>query len=178
MVDLVAITSMDKQKLTQSRLKELLDYNPLTGIFRWKISKHKTRIGRIVGTKSNRGYIHIELDSIDYTAHRLAWFYVYGKWPKDQLDHEDHVPYHNWISNLREATGIENMQNKSMMSNNTSGFTGVSWDKSRKKWRSAIKVNDKVKHLGRFVKKSDAIKARKAANVKYGYHENHGKAKC
>ena len=97
-------------ELTLYLLKKLLHYNPRTGIFTWKISSKYScvKIGDIAGCKNKDGYIIIGIDGKNYQAHRLAWFYTYGVWPKDQLDHEDHIRHHNWIDNLREVTHLKN----------------------------------------------------------------------
>ncbi len=162
--------------LTQKRLKEVLKYDPRTGVF----TNRRSRIGvtayKVAGSIKKDGYVCIMIDKKAYTAHRLAWFYMTGEWPKNQIDHINHVRSDNRFSNLREATNEENSRNLKLFSNNRSGFSGVSWNKRHKKWYSKITINKKEKFLGSFDKKEDAIKARIEANKKYGYHENHGKA--
>lgn len=163
-------------KLTLKLLKKLLYYNHLTGIFTWKVSNNRrVKVGDIAGCKHHTGYIVIYVNNKQHLAHHLAWFYIYGVWPDNQLDHEDHIRHHNWISNLKEATHQENHCNRTMQSNNTSGFTGVYECKQNGKWQASIIVKGKSKSLGYFKKKKDAIAARKAANIKYGFHKNHGK---
>lgn len=162
--------------LSRSRLKELLEYNPLTGIFVRKITlSPRTKVGDIAGSTNKCGYIQICVDRRYYLAHRLAWFYVYGKWPKKDLDHKDHIRHHNWIDNLREATNKENSKNASISKNNTSGFNGVSYNKAGKVWVAYCSTAVGNKYLGCFKNKADAIDARKEANLKHGFHENHGK---
>ena len=163
-------------ELTQERLKELLHYNPDTGIFTWlELACRKMPAGSIAGCKNCHGYVQIKVIGRQYPAHRLAWFYVYGEFPEDQLDHINHDGIDNRIGNLRLATDLMNKKNFPKAKNNSSGFTGVHWNKAERKWRAQIMIHKKNIHLGTFDRKGDAIKARKAANIKYGFHENHGK---
>ena len=170
--------------LTQERLKELLHYDPETGVFtRLVKTSRNTRLG-VVENKpsSNNGYMRMKVDSGDpdnnnggYFGHRLAWLYVYGYFPPEHMDHINHDRADNRIANLREVTHQENLKNMSMNPANTSGVTGVGWVRSRKTWSAIISVNGKNKRLGSFQNKEDAIAAREAAEIKYGFHENHGK---
>jgi hypothetical protein len=164
--------------ITQAKLKELLHYNPDTGVFTWLVNK-----GSRAPAGSEAGNIHqdgrtsyrlIMIDGASHKAHRLAWLYVHGEFPKNDIGHEDHDGLHNWISNLRDVTNSENNKNKSLSCNNTSGVVGVSLHKGTGKWRAQISTESGRKHLGYFTNKEDAIEAAKAARVKYGYHENHG----
>ena len=90
------------------------------------------------------------------------------------IDHINGVKTDNRINNLRLVTRSINLQNASMRCHNTSGFNGVSWHKSTKKWRAQIRVDGKSIHLGVFSNKKDAIAARIKANIKYGFSERHG----
>ena len=136
--------------LTQERLKELLDYDPETGVFVRKASRGTAKAGSVAGCMYNTGYIMIRIDSKDYTAHRLAWLYVYGCWPTNQIDHINRVKDDNRLCNLREATQSENNWNVGKYKNNKSGLTGVSWHNSTKKWQAQISVNGKLIYLGLF----------------------------
>ena len=106
-----------------------------------------------------------------YTA-RIIWFYAKGEWP-DCIDHINHLKTDNRLVNLRSVSQAENHRNISKLSNNTSGVAGVYWDKKARKWRAQIRVNSKQIHLGLFTHIADAITARAAAKVEYGYHQNH-----
>lgn len=131
-------------------------------------------IGSNAGTLQKRGYIEIRLDKKVYKAHRLAWLYVTGKWPKDQIDHINHARDDNRWVNLQEADNKSNAKNRASTKAN-GDIIGVYWNKSRLNWRAAININGKRTFLGSYTDKFDAICARLSANNKYGYHENHGK---
>jgi len=130
--------------------------------------------GKIAGTVNNNGYVRINNFGKLYQAHRLAFLYMEGTYPDEQVDHIDHNRGNNKWSNLRPATHSENSRNLSLSSRNTSNIIGVYWYKGYQKWRAAIKINGKFKHIGYFSKKTDATKARKQAEIKYGFHANHG----
>jgi len=183
----------DKEDLlTQEKLKELLDYDPDTGLFTWKERVGSGRdkwfnvmfAGKMAGSKKTdiklKHYktinVKINLNKKRYAflAHRLAWLYMTGKWPDKQIDHINGDSTDNRWFNLRNITGSENCRNKKINNNNKSGFTGVYWRKDANKWRAAIKTHGKKISLGCFTDKQDAIDARKEANIKYGFHENHG----
>ena len=152
---------MQKNKLTQKRLKELLDYNPENGIFVWKVAKAKSvRIGCVAGTTNKDGYIEIGIDYNRYLAHRLAWFYVYGYFPEHDIDHINRIKTENFIDNLREVSNQCNQRNTGNRNNNTSGVKGVSWHKDREKWMAYIAVNQNIKYLGLYNELSNAVCAR------------------
>ncbi|MCD2451655.1 HNH endonuclease [Methylicorpusculum oleiharenae] len=140
-----------KNLLTQERLKELLRYDPETGMFTWLASPaNSVKVGAIAGSVNGKGYIHIKINSKTYRAHRLAFFYHFGRWPKNDVDHMNGVKTDNRIENLRDANKSENQQNRGVQSNNTSGYMGVSYDKRKKKWKAEIMINRKTNRLGRF----------------------------
>ena len=167
---------MTKPMLTQERLKELLSYNPETGVFTWLTSGAGRRKDLVAGSLHNtRGYIVLCINGFGkLQAHRLAWLYVYGKNPNGEIDHINHIRNDNRISNLRSVDKKDNCKNKSMLKTNTSGFTGVSWNKSQCKWEAHISSNNKKIHLGFFIEFNSAKDARIKAEQKYEYHENHG----
>ena len=157
------------EQLSIKRLKQLLQYNPVSGNF-IRLS------GKPISTKiNNKGYKRIMIDNTHYLAHRLAWFYVFEYFPK-YIDHKDGNKKNNSISNLRDATSLQNSQNLSIAINNTSGTTGISFSKNRNKWEAKIQLHGKTIHLGRFLDIDDAIIARKKAEKKYNFHKNHVKA--
>lgn len=153
--------------LSQERLKSLLHYCPDTGVFTHIKARQSVVVGSIAGTVTEYGYVRIHIDGKIYLAHRLAWLYVNGDFPPEQIDHINRVRTDNRICNLRMATIAENAQNQSMRSTNTSGHIGVSWYKPYQKWESYIKVNNKQIKLGYFTDLSEAIAARKTAEIKY-----------
>lgn len=98
--------------LTQSRLKELVRYDPELGIFIWLVYRKKTDgIGSRADKFEQRGYRYISVDNKQYLAHRVAWFYMTGEWPKDQIDHINNIRNDNRWVNLRESTNSENLRN-------------------------------------------------------------------
>lgn len=155
-------------KLTFERLREVLDYDPLTGVFSWRVRlSDKTRLGAIAGTTKDKGYVQVRIDGVKYLAHRLAWLYVTGKWPEDVIDHVDRNPSNNRLVNLRPATRRENHQNLNMRKANTSGFTGVSrCDRNPAKWRAVITDYGKQHYLGRFDTPEEAHAAYLAAKAR------------
>ena len=138
--------------LTVSRVRELLHYQPETGVFTWLfITSNRVKVGDVAGGFDAEGYRRISIDGHNYKAHRLAWLYVHGKWPVDQIDHIDCQKNNNRLCNLREATGSGNQQNQRAPGRgNTSGFLGVSWSVRAKKWKAQITVNGKKIYLGYF----------------------------
>ena len=160
--------------MTQDELKEILDYDPETGIFRWKVSKNQhAKIGEVAGTLHPSGYRYVKINEKPYPEHRLAWLYVYGKWPEDMIDHINGFKDDNRIENLREATRSENFCNRTKYNNNTSGIKGVCWHKISKKWQARIRINNKNKHLGLFDSPEEAYEAYcKAAKELHGEFAN------
>lgn len=165
---------MTKQILTQERLKFLFTYNSETGVFIRNVNKARMKKGDVVGTIHNKGYLKASVDGKEYLLHRLAWLYVYGCLPSDQIDHIDHDKKNNAICNLRECSNEDNHMNMPKGTDNTSGFVGVRFNESNGKWRSVITANKKTHHLGYFDELSDAILARKEAEKYHGFHCNHG----
>lgn len=164
-----------KLTITLSRLKELFDYNPSTGLFARRVTRGNQKKGRIAGTLHPKGYRIILIDGGFYKAHRLAWFVMYGEWPKKQIDHINSDRNDNRISNLREATNSENQMNQILKSNNKSGFKGVCWNKRLKRWVSQININGRVTHLGLFVDLNEAATTvRNAREKHHGEFTNHG----
>lgn len=154
--------------LTQERLRELLHYEPETGVFTNIKARPKIRVGSISGCKNAQGYLIIMCDGKLYLAHRLAWLYVHGSFPEHHIDHINRDRADNRISNIREATPAENRQNASLQRNSTSGFSGVSWTKRERRWRARIVVNSREIGLGYFVDKQSAADA--YAEAKKQFH--------
>lgn len=162
--------------LTQDKLKDSLTYDPGTGVFTWNQYRPGRKRDRPAGSLRRRGYRTICIDGHIYKAHRLAWFYMTGKWPKDQIDHINQDKSDNRFDNLREANSQENGRNCPLTKANTSGHVGVSRFKRTGKWRARLTLDNKDVHLGYFDNIEDAISARVQANIEHGFHENHGNA--
>jgi hypothetical protein len=174
-------------------LKSVLDYDPNTGEFRWKIRKPDTfksgkysadRVANAWNVKyagkpaftsqDSVGYLQTNICSKVCRAHRVAFAMHYGVWPKRYIDHINGDKTDNRISNLREVSNQENSKNSRISSSNKSGCAGVRWIEDKKKWRSEICVDGRSKHLGIFADFDDAVMCRKQAEDKYGFHPNHG----
>jgi len=136
-------TALDHERITQ-----LLDYDPETGVFTWR--------PRLAGTVVKNGYVTLSVDSCRVYAHRLAWFYVHGEWPKEQVDHINGKRDDNSIKNLRLASQSQNSCNGVLRANNTSGYRGVSWSKKNQKWIARIVKHRKQHVLGYFASKEEA----------------------
>lgn len=153
--------------LTAARLREYLSYDPETGELRWLINKTSTaRAGQIAGGIQHLrpGYSRrrIFIDGYEYKANRLAWLYMTGEWPVGQVDHINTDPMDNRWENLRVATPAENQWNVGIRRRNTTGFTGVYYDKRRNKWRAEFTV-----HLGRYDTPEAAHEAYKQALLRF-----------
>ena len=148
-------------QLTQEYLKSILAYDPETGIFIRKTSpSNRVKIGDIAGSPNSKGYLQIMLKNKLYKSHRLAWLYIYGDFPKADVDHINHDKADNRIINLREATKSENLQNQiKKQSGNKSGYLGVCFHKKSKKYSATISINRKQWHLGLFPTPEEAHEA-------------------
>jgi len=145
------------------RAKELLSYNPDTGVFTKFIKRSNSE--KEVGRVDSRGYsqIGITLNEIQkrLSSHRIAWFVIHGELP-EIIDHIDKNPSNNSIKNLRSCTNRENQFNSRKQINNTSGYKGVCWNKKNKKFVAQIRKNGKPVHLGSFDCPKEASKAYEA----------------
>lgn len=160
--------------LTAERLRELLDYDPETGIFtRLVKTSWRTTVGEKVGYPTDQGYIRMRVNVRTYKAHRLAWLHFYGEWPKGQLDHINRNRADNRIANLREAGLSENQYNRGANCNNSSGIKGVYWAKKRKKWLVQLNANKTQYYGGVFSTAEDAEAAATPLRAKL-----HGQFAC
>jgi hypothetical protein len=128
--------------ITIDQLKTFLHYDQATGLFTWRVNRPggKGRIGVVAGTKNKNGYIQISVAMRLYMAHRLAWLYMTGEWPKGQIDHIDMNKTNNKFDNLRVASMAQNQANTRVRKSNKSGFKGVYLDKKTNKWISRIRI--------------------------------------
>lgn len=158
-------------KLTQARLKELLEYNPDTGVFTWKESRGLALAGGTAGyvSKYGGGYIKIKIDRVEYGAHRLSFLYMSGIIP-DEVDHINRDRTDNRWLNLRSVNSMSNARNRGRMNTNKSGVTGV--HKDRTLWRATIMIKSKHLYLYRGDCKHDAVMARYKAEVELGWHKD------
>ena len=178
------------REVNYTTLNDLLDYNPKTGDLVWKERpehyfphpRYKTRwdakwAGKIAGSvfgykNSPNKYIRICIFKQNFRAHRIVWWMVTGEEPTKDIDHIDHDGLNNRFENLRLVSKKENQKNLSRNKNNTSGVTGVK--KVRGKYHAVVQSDNRMIFLGSFDRFEDAVEARKEANTKYGFHENHG----
>ena len=153
---------MSKPILTQERLKELLSYNPETGVFVWVRRKKN-----VAGHVRKDGYKQIQIGNTKFFSHRLAWLYMVGAFPLEQIDHINRARADNRFANLRAVTNSENLHNMGLKSTNKSGFKGVSYQTDAKKWRADISINSTNKYLGYFHTPEEASIAYLAAQKIY-----------
>jgi hypothetical protein len=151
-----------KQKIDSARLMAALDYDPITGIFTWKIStSNRVKVGAIAGTNHSSGYRFVFVDGAAYKAHRLAWLYVHGVWPEADIDHINGIRNDNRIANLRSVTRSINQQNlRSARGDTNTGALGVyKTDKKSKPFKSFIKADGQNKFIGNFKTVNEASAA-------------------
>jgi HNH endonuclease/AP2 domain len=144
--------------LTQKRLQELLDYDCETGVFTWKVGRRGTATaGDVAGCLHSEGYVNIMVDGKIYSAHRLAWLFVHGSFPSNQLDHWNRIRNDNRIANLREVDHRGNSHNRKR--HQEGKLVGTSFRKDRGKWRAQIENKGKKKSLGCFDTELEAHEA-------------------
>lgn len=154
--------------LTAEQLKTTLDYDAETGVFTWRIRPSKAvKAGDVAGCVEKRiGYITIGITGRIYKAHRLAWLYTHGEWPRGLIDHINGNKADNRICNLRDVFADGNSQNvRKPNVRNKSGFMGVIWFQN--KWRASMSVNGKSKWLGDYSTPEEAHQVYLEAKRKY-----------
>jgi hypothetical protein len=154
---------------TQERIKELLSYDPDTGVFTWRVNRGKVRAGDPTGCPDTYGYLVIGVDRALHRSHRLAVLYMTGAWPTSDVDHINGDPQDNRWANLRSASRTENNFNTGLRCNNKSGRRGVHWNPLLGKWRAGGRLRGKTVHLGCFDSLDEA-----AAVAETWRRENHG----
>jgi HNH endonuclease len=157
---------MNTPVLTQERLKELLSYEPETGLFFWKIGRHR---GNSAGIISENGYVRIKIGPKRYMAHRLAWLYMNGEFPSVSVDHIDGRRDNNRAENLRTANSSQQGMNTKLRCDNRAGLKGVRIRRDRSSFAAIISIGGKQKTLGYF-KSPEAAHAAyaTAAEVHFG----------
>lgn len=154
------------KKISYRELRNIISYDAETGVIRKLKCRRSDWIGKQAGSINKKGYVAVSIYNKLYLAHRLAWLYIYGKWP-EQVDHIDGDKTNNRISNLRLATTSQNVHSQRIRRNNTSGYKGVTFNRSANKWVAQIKINRKQKYLGLFTSPIDAHSAYSHAAKKY-----------
>ena len=151
-------------QLTQEIVQELFNYDAETGNLYWKKPTGARSVpGSIVGTLSFHGYYVVGIFGKKYKVHRIIWLYVYGYMPENDLDHINRIKTDNRIINLREVSDQCNLRNAKQHKSNTSGITGISFDKKTISWASWITINGKSYFLGRYSDYTEAACIRLAA---------------
>lgn len=172
---------MHERRLSCDDAKRMFRYDKRTGKLFWReigqLSRH-IAVGDEVGTTSYRGtngaYRTVVITGYGaYLVHRIIWLIVRGKWPDNQLDHEDGDGLNNRLRNLREADDDVNSKNMPLRCDNRTGCPGV--HRRRTNWFARICVHGKIINIGTFNSVSSAVRARKAAERRYGFHKNHGR---
>ena len=140
--------------------KQLFDYDPATGILRWRIDRNKVTASRgsVAGGPDKDGYWRVRVLKREYRAHRVAWLLVYGEWPSKNLDHINGEKMDNRIENLRLATASENMANTGPTKRNTSGYRGVCETRFGT-FQASICCNRRHHHIGTFRTAEEAARA-------------------
>lgn len=156
-------------------------YDADTGALIWKHSDNQRSAwngkfaGKAAGYIRNDGYRIINLAGSYLYAHRIIWAMTMGEWP-DQIDHINGDRSDNRLENLRSVSATENNRNLRRRAKSVSGRTGVFWDSVNNRWGASIQVDGRSIWLGRFNTVSEAGAARSAAEARYGFHQNHGRA--
>ena len=146
--------------MTENKLRDALEYDPLTGLFRWRYTPNgKVKAGSVAGSPDKDGYTRIRFEGRAYMAHRLAWLFMFGCWPPSLIDHVDGGVSNNRISNLRLASDVENSYNRKKHRNNTSGFRGVDFYRQSQRWRARIRVDGRLICIGLYDCPSKASEA-------------------
>jgi hypothetical protein len=174
----------DKHLPTPKELRQLLRYDPETGVLFWRKRDdstasgkrfNKLRAGKKALTARQNGYCVGLVYRRNVSAHRVTWAIYHGEWPNGEIDHINGDRADNRISNLRDVSRVENARNQKRPVSNTSGVVGVCWNAGVGKWQASIFGGQKIKYLGVFDLFECAVEARKKAEKEYGFHANHGR---
>lgn len=177
----------DKVLPSPEVLRQLLRYDPDTGKLFWRerplgafvsLRGFKTWNARYAGKEAftacdGYGYLCGAVNYIVIKAHRVIWAMQMGEWP-NHVDHINGIRSDNRFSNLRSVTRQENQRNHKRHKTNSSGHMGVCWHQKAGKWCAYIDAGKRL-HLGLFDDLAEAIAERKAAEIRHGFHANHGR---
>jgi hypothetical protein len=175
------------KRVNLALVRECMNYDPDTGSLTWNrrpeghfkrrrtwLAWNKRFAGKEVGgVHTETGYRTTKFDNGVHLVHRLIWLWVHGSCP-EQIDHINHIRTDNRLANLRAADPVINGSNISLPADNTSGRVGVYWVAHRGTWAAKICHRRKKMHIGTFVAFEDACRARADAEVRLGFHANHG----
>lgn len=152
--------------LTPDRARELLAYEPLTGVVTNRLTRSGAIAGSLSGSLSRNGYRKIGLDGERYHLHRVIWLMVRGAWPAEEIDHINRDRGDNRWCNIREASRSINVRNVGVRKDSSSGIRGVTLTRGVR-WRAKIRLHGRPIHLGYFATKEEAIAAHAAGIEKY-----------
>jgi hypothetical protein len=161
---------MTAPQLTQEHLKELLLYNPQTGVFTWRVHRGgKATAGSVAGSKDTHGYVQILVHKHPHRAHRLAWLYMTGDWPKDSIDHRNRIRSDNRWANLRDVTPAINAENTSVARSRVGRMLGTMYHSHLKlnPWEARITVKGRREYLGHYKTVEEAHAAYMEAKIKF-----------
>ncbi len=151
-------------RLTAQKLREILHYDPDTGVWTWLVALSSTRgIGSIAGTVSVHGYRIITYRGEKYRSGKLAWLYMTGEWPTQEIDHDDRDKLNDRWGNLFDRSRSQNALNRDLQSNNFSGTRGIHFDTVRGKWNVQVKKDNVTHYIGRYDDYDEAVAARDEA---------------
>ena len=154
--------------LTADEVRHLLDYEPATGVFRWRVSTSKrVKVGDVAGCVVANGYRKIRINKRLWLEHRLVWLHQCGAEPSAELDHINGDRADNRLINLRVADRTSNARNCRGHKDSRSGRKGVHWDTTGKKWGARICVDRKQIYLGNFETVEQAAAAYDAAAMRH-----------
>ena len=164
--------------ITQAKLKEYLNYNPITGNLAWRKRPSKNiHLHTRAGTLDKNGYRYISLLGKRYPEHRLIWCLVHGQFPDGDIDHINQIRDDNRLENLRVVSKAENARNRTRK-NSRLDEVGIWWCRTRKRYVAEITKNGKKVYQKSFTDIDEAIKQRKLKSIELGFHDNHGQTKA
>jgi hypothetical protein len=158
---------MRQMPLTAARARELFSYDPATGELRNLVNRKWAHAGALAGhLRRDDGSLRARIDGRRYQVDQVVWLVAYGAWPASLIGHINKVRSDNRLSNLRLSSRGESLRNAKLHKNNSSGFTGVSWEARRKLWLATIGVDNRAVYLGHFKDKDEAAAAYERARAR------------